>query len=198
MEQPWRLLYLVGITPWDREQVPRPGVELAEELSSAPGRALDVGCGTGRDAVYLASRGWTVTGVDGVPRAIERARQRAQDAPAEVTWIRGDVTALGSLDIGDGYDLVLDRGCFHGLSDQGRQRCAEGITAVAAPGARMLLNAFRPRRRGLGPRGITAEELERCFQGQWELLSATRDTEARLPRWIGDARPTWDRFRRRA
>jgi SAM-dependent methyltransferase len=73
-EQPYRLLYLLGITPWDREQIPQPVVELAEELAASPGQALDVGCGTGRDAVYLSGRGWMVTGVDSVPRAIERAR----------------------------------------------------------------------------------------------------------------------------
>ena len=56
MEPPYRLLYRLGITPWDREQVPRPVIELAEVLSASPGRALDVGCGTGRDAVYLATR----------------------------------------------------------------------------------------------------------------------------------------------
>jgi SAM-dependent methyltransferase len=198
MEQPYRLLYLLGITPWDREQVPRPVTDLAEELSTSPGQALDVGCGTGRDAVYLAGRGWTVTGVDGVPRAIERARHRARDAGAEVNWVVGDVTALQSLGIGEGYDLVLDRGCFHGLSDEGRRRCAEGISAVAGRGARMLINAFHPRRRGVGPRGITSEELERYFHDGWQLLSTTRDTDIRLPRWIGDARPTWYQFQREA
>lgn len=197
MEQPYRLLYLLGITPWDREQVPTPVTEIAEELSKSPGRVLDVGCGTGRDAVYLSSRGWTVTGIDGVPRAIERAKQRAKDAGTEVNWVLGDVTDLQSLGIGDGYELVLDRGCFHGLSDGGRRRCAAGITALAASGGRLLINAFHPRRRGLGPRGITAEELEHHFGGGWDLLSTTLDTEIQLPRWIGDARPTWYMFQRR-
>jgi SAM-dependent methyltransferase len=197
MEQPYRLLYLLGVTPWDREQVPRPVMELAGELAASPGRALDVGCGTGRDAVYLAGRGWTVTGVDGVPRAIERARQRAQDAGAEVKWVLGDVTALQSPGIGDSYDLALDRGCFHGLSEEGRRDCADGITTVTASGARLLLFAFHPRRRGIGPRGITAEELERHFGEGWDLLSTTLDTEIQLPRWIGDARPTWYQFQRR-
>jgi SAM-dependent methyltransferase len=198
MEQPYRLLYRLGITPWDREQVPKPVTELAEELSASPGRALDVGCGTGRDAVYLAGRGWTVSGVDGVPRATERAKQRAQDAGAEVNWVVGDVTDLQSLELGNTYDLVLDRGCFHGLSDEGRRRCAAGITAVTAPGARFLVNAFHPRGRGIGPRGITAEELERYFGDGWDLVATTLDSEARLPRWIGDARPTWYQFQRRA
>jgi SAM-dependent methyltransferase len=198
MEPPYRLLYRLGLTPWDRDQVPEPLTELVDELSAKPGRALDLGCGTGRDAVYLASRGWTVTGVDGVPRALERARQRAQSKEVEVNWALGDVTALPSLGIGEDYDLVLDRGCFHGLSEAGRRRCAEGITAIAGPNARILMNAFQPRGRGVGPAGVSPEELERHFHDGWELVSATPDAGTKLPRWLGDARPTWYRFERRA
>ncbi len=197
MEQPYRLLYLIGLTPWDQDEVPGPLTGLADELSGSPGRALDVGCGTGRDAVYLARRGWTVTAVDGVPRAIERARQRAQDAGTEVSWVLGDVTALPSLGIGVGHQLVLDRGCFHGLSDDGRERCANGITAVAAPDAQLLMYAFQPRSRGMGPPGISLDGLEHYFNS-WELVSLVSDTDIRLPWWLGDARPTWYRFQRRA
>src|SRR5205823_4307992 len=99
MEPPYRLLYRLGVTPWEREQVPRPVVEMADEMSTSPGRALDVGCGTGRDAVYLAKRGWTVTGIDGIQRALDGARRRAQDAEVDVNWVIGDVTRLQSLGI---------------------------------------------------------------------------------------------------
>ena len=73
---PYRILYRLGITPWERNTVPTALVELGAQYRS-PGRALDIGCGTGRDAVYLAGRGWTVTGVDSVPRALDAAKQRA-------------------------------------------------------------------------------------------------------------------------
>ena len=53
------MLYLLGITPWERAEVPAQLQRFAAEWSQ-PGRALDVGCGTGRDAVYLAQQGWTV------------------------------------------------------------------------------------------------------------------------------------------
>ena len=197
---PYRTLYRLGITPWERDKVPRQVVELADsaERSAAPGRALDVGCGTGRDAVYLSGRGWTVTGVDAVPRAIDGAERRAQAANAEVTWVLGDVTRPETLGIGDGYGLVVDRGCFHGLSDAERERCASGITALAAPGARLLMFAFHPRRRGLGPRGITREQIERHFAGTWELVSSAPDLETQLPRWIGDAKPAWYQLQRAA
>jgi SAM-dependent methyltransferase len=194
---PYRVLYRLGITPWERESVPRPVTELAESFSQ-PGRALDVGCGTGRDAVYLSQRGWAVTGVDGVARAIDAARRRASAEGAEVNWVLGDVTQLPELGIGDGYGLVIDRGCFHGLSPEERARCAAGITAVTAPGARLLMLAFHPRRRGLGPRGVTREQIDGHFAPAWELVASAPDEEAKLPVWIGDAKPAWYQLRRAA
>ena len=192
---PYRLLYRLGITPWERESVPHPVTELAERLSP-PGRALDIGCGTGRDAVYLSQRGWTVTGVDAVPRALGAAVRRAQAAGAQVNWVLGDVTRLQTLSIGDGYRLIIDRGCVHGLSDEERARCAQGVTAVAAGGAILLMLAFCPRRVGLGPRGVTREQIEGHFGEAWELESGAPDYEANLPRWIGDAKPSWYQLRR--
>jgi SAM-dependent methyltransferase len=192
---PYRLLYRLRITPWERDTVPVAVTELAER-TSPPGRVLDVGCGTGRDAAYLSGRGWTVTGVDAVPRAIDAARRRARAANAEVNWVLGDVTRLQTLGIGDGYDIVIDRGCFHGLSDDERKRCAEGVTAVTAAGARMLLLAFHPRNAGVGPRGVTREQIEGHFAPAWQVVTSAPDAEAKLPRWIGDAKPAWYELQR--
>jgi SAM-dependent methyltransferase len=192
---PYPLLYRLGITPWERDTVPRPVTELAEGIAE-PGRALDVGCGTGRDSVYLAGRGWTVTGVDGVARAIDAAKLRASAAGANVNWVLGDVTQLPALGIGDGYDIVIDRGCFHGLSDDERARCAAGVMSVTAPRARLLMLAFHPRRRGVGPRGVTREQIEAHFAPNWELVASAPDQEAQLPFWIGDAKPAWYQLRR--
>jgi SAM-dependent methyltransferase len=187
---PYRLLYRLGITPWDRDTVPEPVVELTGTYAS-PGRALDLGCGTGRDAVYLAGLGWTVTAVDGVPQALDAARARARDAHVDVRWVLGDVTRLSTPEVGDGYNLLMDRGCFHGLSADERARCASGVTAVAAPGARLLMLAFHPRRWGLGPSGVTGEEVRGFFEPAWAVVSEAPEPDPRLPRWIGDAKPTW-------
>jgi SAM-dependent methyltransferase len=192
---PYRVLYRLGVTPWERDKVPSPVSELAERYAS-PGRVLDVGCGTGRDAVYLSKRGWSVTGVDAIAQALDGARRRAGEAGAEVNWVLGDVSRLSSLPIGDGYTLVLDRGCFHGLTDAERVGCAAGITSVTSPGACLLMLAFHPRRRGLGPRGVTREQIEAAFGPAWQLTASRLDPEARLPRWIGDAKPSWYELRR--
>jgi SAM-dependent methyltransferase len=192
----YRILYRLGITPWEREQVPPPVQQVAAEWSR-PGSALDVGCGTGRDAVYLAQHGWTVTGIDSVPRALHAARARAQDAGVAVNWVHGDVTQLQASGVGEGFDFVLDRGCFHGLGDDARVRCAQGITAAAAPAAQLLMFAFAAGHHGPAPRGISAKQLTRCFGGQWELISSTPALEAQLPRWLQNADPTWHRLKKR-
>jgi SAM-dependent methyltransferase len=194
---PYRMLYRLRITPWERDTVPTPLVELAAQYPS-PGRALDIGCGTGRDAVYLAGRGWMVTGVDGVPRALDAAKRRARASGVDVKWVRGDVTRLNALGIGEGYALLVDRGCLHGLADREREQYADGVAAVAAPGARLLVFAFQPRSRGLGPRGITSEEVTDDLGRAWELLSSVPEAESRPPRWIGDAKPMWYQLQRRA
>jgi SAM-dependent methyltransferase len=194
---PYRVLYLLGITPWERDTVPAPLVELGAQYP-LPGRALDIGCGTGRDAVYLAGRGWTVTGVDSVPRALDAATQRARASGVDVNWVRGDVTRLQTLGIGKDYELLVDRGCFHGLGDTEREQYAEGVAAVAAPGARLVMFAFQPRSRGLGPRGITRDQVTQHLGRAWELVSGAPDSQSHLPRWIGDAKPVWYQLQRRA
>jgi SAM-dependent methyltransferase len=194
---PYPLLYRLGITPWERDSVPPALVELIDQYP-VPGRALDIGCGTGRDAVYLAGKGWTVTGVDSVERALDAARRRATANGVEVDWVLSDITRLQTLGIGDGYELLVDRGCLHGLADDERLRYAAGAAALAAPGARMLVFAFQPRRLGLGPRGITREAFDQLFGAKWQLLAEVQDSESRPPGWVGDAKPVWYQLQRQA
>jgi SAM-dependent methyltransferase len=188
---PYPLLYRLGITPWNRDAVPTRVVEVAGERASA-GQALDLGCGAGRDAVYLAERGWTVTGIDGVKQAMDAAMERSRNAGVDVSWILGDVTKLEALGLSESFDFVLDRGCFHGLSDKERTRCATGVNALTGPGSRLLMFAFQPRTLGLGPRGITSGETQAKFGPTWDVVSITPDTDrGRPPWWLGNARPTW-------
>jgi cyclopropane fatty-acyl-phospholipid synthase-like methyltransferase len=196
--QRYSILYRLGITPWEHDQAPEQLKNLTTEWATPVGRALDIGCGTGSDAVYLAQQGWTVTGVDGVGQALSKARARAQSKGVEVNWLQGNICHLEQLGIGKDFDLLLDRGCFHDFTDDERDQYARAVSAVANPGAVLLMFAFQPRNRGLGPRGVTSEELTRHLGQDWELLSSTQETEMRLPRWLGDIRPTWHRLRRRS
>ncbi|MEK6228146.1 MAG: class I SAM-dependent methyltransferase [Actinomycetota bacterium] len=195
---PYKLLYRLGFAPWERT----PGPEILGRVVAGsdglpPGRALDVGCGTGRDAVYLAKLGWQVTGVDAVDDALAKAKQRAAHEGVEVEWIRGDVSDLTGLGLKPEYALLYDIGCIHGLPDSARTSAVTGLTELAAPGATLLLLAFK--RRMVLPRGMDKEEIIRLFGDAWELVEVV-DVEPlaeSMPPPIRRARPRGYRLSRK-
>ena len=195
---PYQVMYRLGLAPWERRPVIRTWQPIIEGPGALPpGRALDVGCGTGRDAVYLAKRGWQVTAVDIVDTAIARARQRAADEGVEVQWVAGDVSALGGFGLEPGYTLLYDFGCIQGLPDAARTGAAAAMTALAAPEATLLLAAFAPARRALLPRGMGTDEVIGLFGDGWELVHAEPDADPAAPLPVRRARPTAYRLVRR-
>ena len=170
--------YLVGFTPWD-SGVPPPElvavVEGPERL--LPQKALDLGCGTGTNSIYMARHGWDVTGIDFVPRAVHTAKRKAAEAQVSPRLIVGDVTRLTELGIGTDYSLLLDLGCFHSIPDAGRDAYVRGVTALALAGATLLLFGFvRGDRRTspIGPRGLAPAEVAQRFAGGWDVDAEKR------------------------
>jgi SAM-dependent methyltransferase len=189
----YRLAYRVGFKPWDRGVIPRELASLVEGPQAlSPGNALDIGCGTGTQAIYLAQHRWRVTGLDVVDRVLQSARRKAAAAGVSVTWRRGDAARLADVHPGQTFSLFFDQGCFHGLSDAARAGYVDGATRITAPGAHFLFAAFTPARRGPLPRGIGREEIEARFVG-WELLWNRRETEVEidLPPFVPEAQLSW-------
>jgi SAM-dependent methyltransferase len=162
-------MYRAGLTPWDGH--PQPARLKAAAAAPTKGRALDVGCGTGDTAVFLAGQGWEVTAVDFVQRALDVAGRKAADAGVSVRFVRADVTRLSSADIGGGFRLIVDNGCMHGMGSRERDAYVREIDALAAAGATMVLTAFPPAKRR-GPAGIGKEEIEERFGRAWELVGS--------------------------
>jgi SAM-dependent methyltransferase len=174
----YRLLYAVGYTPW--EQPARlPAVqrrisdlfEREEEGREPPhGQALDLGCGSGIWGVELARRGWQVTGVDFVPKALRRARERARQAGVEMRFVEADVTKLRASGIRSGFQLLVDFFLFHDeLTDEQRRAMGREVTAIAAPGATLLMTAWAPGRRGPLPRGASRRDIESAYP-DWTVI----------------------------
>jgi SAM-dependent methyltransferase len=168
----WKLAYRLGLTPWERaaeegqEQLDALLDKLEVGRTPPLGRALDIGCGTGRHTHDLARRGWEATGVDFVPLAIERARARGGDA----SFVCGDVTGLASLGL-EPFDFFLDIGCLHVFDRTRRAAISRQITGLARPGAQMLLLAFQPNTIPFVPEGISQEEIEETF-ADWLLVAS--------------------------
>lgn len=130
--------YETGQVPWDQALPPPEVIELASHLP--PGRALDLGAGYGRAAIYLAQRGWQVDAVDFVPQAVAGAAARAQAADVRgVTFHHGPITDMSFLD--GPYDLALDVGCMHSLTSSQLLAYRNELRRLLRPGAVYLLFA---------------------------------------------------------
>jgi len=199
----YKFQYLVGLTPWERMPslpIGEQAVALLdrEESSREPpyGRALDLGCGTGFWSVRLAQRGWQVTGVDIVPKAVRSARKRARAAGAEIHFVDGSITALTEAGIGSGFQLILDFGVVHGLTLEQVQAVGREVTALASEDATLLMYAFSPGRRGPLPRGISRAEIEQSYGG-WEIIEEEAFDLTGAPRFVQKAHPRFYRLRRK-
>ncbi len=144
------------------------------------GKALDLGCGTGTNCIYLAQNGWEAMGVDFVPSAISAARRKAAVARVSPRYVVGDATRLTELGVGINYSLLLDLGCFHSIAEDRRDAYVRGVRDIARPGAVMLLFSFvrraRPRRvlrigGPLGPSGVARGEVAERFAPHWEIVA---------------------------
>ena len=134
----WNASYAEGDLPWDTGTPDEHLVGTVEGGVVKPGRTLEIGCGTGTNAVWLAARGFDVLGVDVSTLAIERARARAEAAGAR--GCRFEVLDFLAAEPGGGpFDLVFDRGCFHIFDDaEVRARFADRVAALLAPGGQWL------------------------------------------------------------
>jgi SAM-dependent methyltransferase len=158
----WRFawMYLRRRTPWDTGITPPEVMAFLDNVP--PGRALDLGCGTGTNALTLTRRGWQVTGVDFVPAAIRKARAKAAAAGLAIDFYAADVTALDFLP--GPFDYGLDIGCLTSFSPAQRARYAAHLARLLAPGAWYMLYAWLPRLWKGRTVGISVEAADALLQ----------------------------------
>ena len=195
--QRYAFAYRLGFTPWegygdaaatsikavlDREEA---------ERSRPLGRALDLGCGRGQYTPDLARRGWEVVGVDSVPQAVDAARSKGVEG---ATFVVGDVTSLSPDELGT-FDFFFDVGCFQGLGSQQRLAAGRGISALANPGATLLMLAFGATRIRSVIGGVSRAEVEAAFPG-WQMLAVEPGDTTGLGWPMNRTAPQWFRLRR--
>lgn len=163
--------------PWDTK-APKENVIAWQEAGLIRGDVLDIGCGLGDNAIYLAKHGHTVTGLDISPTALITAERRAVDARVDVRFATTDATRLDGYT--EAFDTVIDSGCYHCLDDAGRADYAVAVRRATRPGATLLLSAFSDANAATGdwPRPMVSEaELRRTLgDAGWTIASLESST----------------------
>lgn len=186
----WDKRWAEGDKPWDTGRPDKTLIELVNGRPLKPGKALEVGCGAGHNALWLAGQGFEVTAVEWAGPALEQAKKRAALIKAEVNWLKIDFMAA---DVpGAPFDFIFDRGCFHSIyGDRARAGFARRLAAHLRDGG-LWLSIIGNRdddRPGPGPPKMTALEVARAVEPYFKILemkSGKFDSEQPVPprAWI--------------
>ena len=155
-----------GISPWDIAR-PQPAIIRLAQSGDIVGRVLDVGCGTGENALYLSSLGHEVTAIDTAQEAIDKARKKSLDRRIRVNFRLSDALALPCL--GMSFDTVIDSGLFHVWSDEERVEFVNNLGAVLVPGGRYFMLCVSERETRDGPRRVTQADIRDTFRDGWTI-----------------------------
>jgi SAM-dependent methyltransferase len=169
----WDSAYAGEVPPWDIGR-PQPAFARLADRGLLSGRVLDVGCGTGEQALLAAAHGAEAVGADLSPRAIELARRKAAGRGLAARFEVADALDLGPL--GLTFDTIIDSGLFHVFEDSDRIRYAKSLWSVLRPEGSCYLMCFSDREPGdWGPRRVRRDELEAAFADGWEVAGIDAD-----------------------
>jgi cyclopropane fatty-acyl-phospholipid synthase-like methyltransferase len=171
----WDLAYRSG-PPWDSGVPADELVELAERGRIGAGKALDIGCGTGTNVLYLAEKGFDASGLDISKVAIRKAVAKARKRGLTCNFYLLDFTKTQAISKAiSTFDIILDAGCFHSLSSPGRDSYADSLKLVSQPGSLYLLWCFlRGSRWSYGPPGVDEREVDRRLTHSFRIIERRR------------------------
>jgi cyclopropane fatty-acyl-phospholipid synthase-like methyltransferase len=170
-----------GTPPWD---IGRPQKEFVELVRSGEisGSVLDIGCGTGEHALFFASEGHEVWGIDSAPLAIRKAQEKAAARGLRVHFLVMDTLELARLN--RKFDTVTDSGLFHTLSDEDRPVFVDTLAAILFCGGKYFMLCFSDQESaGYGPRRISKREIQESFREGWSInyiREATFESRTRI------------------
>jgi 2-polyprenyl-3-methyl-5-hydroxy-6-metoxy-1,4-benzoquinol methylase len=156
-----------GTPPWDIGRPQKEFVDLVRR-GEIHGSVLDIGCGTGEHALFFAEEGFEVWGIDSAPKAIEKAKEKADERKLDVHF--SVLNALELTKLGRKFNTATDSGLFHTLSDEDRPLFAKSLADILAPGGTYFMLCFSDLEpAGYGPRRITQQEIRDTFCDGWRI-----------------------------
>ena len=172
--RPWDASYHDGPAPWDIGR-PQPAVVRLASESGFAGPVLDVGCGTGENALHIASLGFAILGVDVAETALAMARAKAHQRGIDVEFTAADAFQLERL--GRTFQTALDCGLFHALAGDERRRYARSVASVTEHGGTLYVLCFSDAGPDLGPHPVSREELRATFSlnSGWNIAAIEPD-----------------------
>jgi SAM-dependent methyltransferase len=186
--KPWDASYLDGPAPWDTGQ-PQPAIlRLAGEGTFA-GAVLDAGCGTGENALHLASLGLRVLGVDVAETALSLAREKAADRGLDAEFVVADALHLERL--GRVFETVLDCGLFHTFDRDERRGYVASLASVTGRGGHLYVLCFSDVGPETGPHPVSQEELRAAFGHGSGWSVASIDPDRCQTRFAAQGAPAW-------
>jgi SAM-dependent methyltransferase len=185
--QPWDASYSDGPAPWDLGR-PQPAIARLAAAGGFAGEVLDVGCGSGENALLVASLGLPVLGVDVAETALAMAREKAAARSIEAEFLLADALRLDALD--RKFDTVLDCGVFHAFDDEERRGYVASLASVTDPGATLHLLCLSDAEPEAVPHPVGREELAAAFDGGGWSVAAIRPERIEV-RFADDGVPAW-------
>ena len=167
----WNESYASGQLPWDTGQPEPLLVEFVSSGGVAPAPTLEIGAGTGTNAIWLAERGFDVLGIDVSPLAVERAQAKIDGRALRCRFAAMDF--LASPPLGGPFQFVFDCGCFHVFDEPDeRQRFAAQVAAALAPGGFWLsmIGSTEGPSREAGPPRRSAREIALAIEPALEIV----------------------------
>jgi SAM-dependent methyltransferase len=186
--RPWDASYLDGPAPWDTGQ-PQPAILRLAGEGAFSGAVLDAGCGTGENALHIASLGLHVLGVDVAETALSIAREKAARRGIDAEFVVADALRLHRL--GRVFETVLDCGLLHTFDSDERRDYVASLTSVTRRGAHLYVLCFSDVGPGTGPHPISQEELRAAFTRSSGWSVASINPERLETRFDAQGAPAW-------